>query len=267
MLESRRWLTPWSIAIAGLSVACLALVWVDMRATSRPSVSNNQVGAIVDKKVGTAIGKLQAAPDPGVDVYNTIRGPLVVIEASHPGRAKEGDSDLGSGVVVNTQGDILTSLHVVQGAASIQVSFSDGSQSAAIIKSSDPDHDSAVLTAAQLPQVIVPAVLGSTSGLRVGDDTFAVGHPLGLLGSLSAGVISGFDRTFPLPDGRTLNGLIQFDAAVNPGNSGGPLLNKKGQVIGIVTGLANPAGANDFVGIGFAEPIGSAGGAAGAPGQ
>ena len=78
-------------------------------------------------------------------------------------------------------------------------------------------------------------------------------------------MVSGLDRSFPLADGRTLSGMIQFDAAVNPGSSGGPLLNAKGQVIGIVTGLANPAGADDFAGIGFAVPIGTAGGAAGAP--
>jgi S1-C subfamily serine protease len=99
----------------------------------------------------------------------------------------------------------------------------------------------------------------------VGDEVFAVGHPLGLVGTLTAGVVSGLDRSFRAPDGHTLTGLIQFDAAVNPGNSGGPLLNQQGQVIGIVTGLANPTGADDFVGIGFAVPIATAGGAAGAP--
>ena len=87
------------------------------------------------------------------------------------------------------------------------------------------------------------------------------------MGSLSAGVISGLDRSFKLPNGRMLSGLIQFDAAVNPGNSGGPLLNDKGQVIGIVTGLANPTGAGNFVGIGFAVPIGAAAGGAGGPSQ
>ena len=111
----------------------------------------------------------------------------------------------------------------------------------------------------------MPAVLGG--GPRVGDDVYALGHPLGLVDSLTAGVVSGLDRAFPLPNGRTINGLIQFDAAVSPGNSGGPLLNRKGQVIGIVTGLANPSGNEDFVGIGFAVPIGSASRAAGAPAQ
>jgi S1-C subfamily serine protease len=131
------------------------------------------------------------------------------------------------------------------------------------VKSSDPDHDIAVLTPAKLPEVVVPAVLGG--GAQIGDEAFAVGHPLGLVGSLSSGVISGLDRSFPLSNGKTLTGMIQFDAAVNPGNSGGPLLNRNGQVIGIVTGLANPAGDDDFIGIGFAVPIGTAGGAAGAP--
>ncbi|HEY2303569.1 MAG TPA: trypsin-like peptidase domain-containing protein, partial [Acidimicrobiales bacterium] len=171
--------------------------------------------------------------------------------------------DLGTGIIVNTQADIMTALHVVQGASAIKVTFADGSNSAASIKSSDPEHDIAVLTAAQPPSVIVPEVLGG--GAQIGDGVFAVGNPLGLVGSLSAGVVSGLNRSFPLADGRTMSGMIQFDAAVNPGSSGGPLLNGKGQVIGIVTGLANPEGAKDFVGIGFAVPIGTAGGAAGAP--
>ena len=100
---------------------------------------------------------------------------------------------------------------------------------------------------------------------QVGEEVFAIGNPLGLVGSLSAGVVSGLDRTFRLADGRTQSGLVQFDAAVNPGSSGGPLLNAKGQVIGIVTGLANAAGTDEFAGIGFAVPIGAAGRAAGAP--
>jgi S1-C subfamily serine protease len=185
----------------------------------------------------------------------------VVIESQHPEAADT--EDLGSGIIIDTQADILTALHVVQGGSAIKVTFADGSSSPATVKSTDPDHDIAVLTAAQPPSVIVPEVLGG--GAQIGDDTFAVGNPLGLVGSLSAGVISGLDRSFPQPNGRTLTGMIQFDAAVNPGSSGGPLLNKKGQVIGIVTGLANNEGTKDFAGIGFAVPIGTAGGAAGAP--
>ena len=114
------------------------------------------------------------------------------------------------------------------------------------------------------PALIVPAVLGG--GVRIGDQAFAVGNPLGLAASLSAGVISGLDRTVPLrANGQVLTGLIQFDAAVNPGSSGGPLLNRAGQVVGIVTALANPANQGSFSGIGFAVPLGAAGGGAGGP--
>jgi S1-C subfamily serine protease len=97
--------------------------------------------------------------------------------------------------------------------------------------------------------------------MRVGDEAYAVGNPFGLYSSMSAGVISGFERTFRPPNtDYSLNGLIQVDAAVNPGNSGGPLVNRYGQVVGIVVGIVNPTEANFFVGIGFAVPITTAGG-------
>ena len=217
---------------------------------------------MVDEKVGAAVTALRAEPPASVAVYDAIRLPLVAVHSERRGAAGVRPG-LGTGVVVNTQGDILTSLHVVDGSTNIRVSFSDGTESPASVRSADPDHDIAVLKPATLPEVVVPAVLGG--GAQVGDEAFVVGHPLGLTGSLSTGVISGLDRSFPLANGRTMGGMIQFDAAVNPGNSGGPLLNRNGQVIGIVTGLANPTGQDHFVGIGFAVPIGTAGGAAGAP--
>jgi S1-C subfamily serine protease len=173
---------------------------------------------------------------------------------------------LGSGVIVSTRADILTSLHVVAGADEILVSFADGTQSAARIVAEDATIDIAVLRPLQLPRVIVPATLGNPGALRVGDEAFVVGNPLGLYGSMSSGVISGFDRSFTDADTeQSLEGLIQFDAAVNPGNSGGPLLNRQGQVVGIVTGLVNPTDQSFFIGIGFAVPITVAGGAAGLP--
>jgi S1-C subfamily serine protease len=249
--------------VAGAVVAvCAALVAIDLRATSRPATSKADVNGIVDKKVSTAITALQSQPPPGVSVYDAILPPLVVVQSDRRTTTGTG-SALGSGVVVDTQGDILTSLHVVADAVHIKVSFSDGTDSTATVKSSDPDHDIAVLAPATLRMVVVPAVLGG--GAQVGQEAFVVGNPLGLVGSLSEGVISGLDRSFPLANGKAIGGMIQFDAAVNPGNSGGPLLNRNGQVIGIVTGLANPTGADQFSGIGFAVPIGTAGGAAGAP--
>jgi S1-C subfamily serine protease len=238
-----------------------ALVITNLRISARPAVSPNDVRAIVNQKVSTAVTQLQSQPSAGVTVYQTIRPGLVLVESQH--RGAPGTEDLGSGIIVDTQGDILTALHVVQGAAHIQVTFFDGTTSAASITSSDPANDIAVLSAQRLPTAVAPAVLGPSP--QIGEQVFAVGNPLGLVGSLSAGVISGLDRTFRLADGRTLSGMIEFDAAVNPGSSGGPLLNTKGQVIGIVTGLANSAGTDSFAGIGFAVPIGTAGRAAGAP--
>jgi S1-C subfamily serine protease len=171
----------------------------------------------------------------------------------------------GAGVVIDDSGQILTARHVVTGSESIEVTFADGTQSSATIASEQADNDIAVLVADTLPSVIVPAVLGG--GVRIGDDVYATGHPFELYNSLSAGVVSGLNRTVPIAESQTLTGLIQFDAAVNPGNSGGPLLNRAGQIVGIVTALANPAQEGFFVGVGFAVPIATAGGAAGAPQQ
>lgn len=246
----------------GALLVCVALLAVALWPEPDPGPTAADVNGIVDRRIEEAITALQEQPPASVLVYEAIRLPLVVVHADRRG-PQTGRQGLGSGVVVNARGDILTSLHVVEDAGSITVSFSDGTETTAVVRSSDPDHDIAVLSPARLPEVVVPAVLGG--GARVGDEAFAVGHPLGLAGSLSAGVISGLDRSFPQANGRTLAGMIQFDAAVNPGNSGGPLLNRNGQVIGIVTGLANPAGDDHFAGISFAVPIGTAGGAAGAP--
>ena len=251
--RGRRWL---GVGVLVLLVG--ALVVIEQRDTSKPSLKQADVNKTVDQRVAAAIQDLQRQPPAGVTVYDAIIPPLVVVQSDRPS-----GPGLGSGVIVNADGSILTSLHVVDGAPSIKVTFSDGTVSTAKVDTADADHDIAVLTPAKLPEVVVPAVLGG--GAQVGDEAFVVGHPLGLVGSLSSGVISGLDRPFKLPNGKTLNGMIQFDAAVNPGNSGGPLLNRQGQVIGIVAGLANASGDDNFSGIGFAVPIGTAGGAAGAP--
>ncbi len=250
-----------ALALVFVLAVGIALYTTNLRISRRPSVSTNDINAIVNAKVSAAVSQLESQPPAAVTAYDAVRAALVVIVAQRG--AASGSQDLGTGVIVDTQGDILTALHVVQGASGIKVTFADGTTSSASIAASDPAHDIAVLAAGRLPAVIVPAVLGP--GPQVGDETFAVGNPLGLVGSLSAGVISGLDRTFKVANGRTLSGMIQFDAAVNPGSSGGPLLNTKGQVIGIVTGLANPAGTDNFAGIGFAVPIATAGQAAGAP--
>jgi putative serine protease PepD len=188
------------------------------------------------------------------DIYNTVAPSVVTIEAAHP----DGSGDSGTGVIVNADGTVLTALHVVKGASAIRLTFADGTQAAAAVASSDPTRDIATLAPATLPSIVVPAVLGSSNRLAVGDPVVAIGNPLGLTLSTTTGVVSGLDRQTKNPDGTGLSGLIQFDAAVNPGSSGGPLLNGEGGVVGIVVALANPTSAGTFIGIGFAVPIGSA---------
>ena len=167
---------------------------------------------------------------------------------------------------MSANGHILTAHHVVEGSDAIDLTFADGSTSPASIVFSQPEQDIAVLQAERVPADIVPAVLGNPGALRIGSEAFIVGHPYGLVGSLSSGVISGLDRTFRRPGtDRELTGLIQVDAAVNPGNSGGPLLDRGGHVVGIVTALLNPTQDDVFIGIGLAVPIDVAAGAAGLP--
>jgi S1-C subfamily serine protease len=199
-------------------------------------------------------------------VYQVIQPSLVLIQTQTPDANGEIEHGFGSGVVIDDRGNILTSLHVVASASDIQLTFADGTQSSAQVIARQPEQDIAVLRATQPPAQIVPATLGNPNAMRVGDEAFVVGNPLGLYGSMSAGVISGFDRSFQPPNSdQKLQGLIQIDAAVNPGNSGGPLLNRYGQVIGIVAGIVNPTDQDVFIGIGFAVPINVAGGAAGLP--
>lgn len=188
-----------------------------------------------------------ATPLPVTDVYQLLAPSVVLITTSK--------GSLGSGVIVNDTGLVLTAHHVVSGGGTISIRFADGTKATAKIASSNPTSDIATLTPAKLPEVVVPAVLGG--GIAVGSDVVAIGNPLGLRDSTTTGVVSGLDRTTKTASG-SLSGLIQFDAAVNPGSSGGPLLNAQGQVVGVVVSIADPGKDDAFAGIAFAVPIGTA---------
>ena len=176
------------------------------------------------------------------------------------------DRSLGTGVVILDNGTILTNLHVVHGARRIKVRFHNGHESEAQLINVQPENDLAVLKATSLPDDLEAATMRSTSDLRPGDQVVAVGHPFGIGPSTSAGVVSGLKREFRDPEGKKmLTNLIQFDAAANPGNSGGPLVTMDGHVVGIVTAILNPTEARTFIGIGFAVPIENAASAVGMP--
>jgi S1-C subfamily serine protease len=254
----------------GVVSALLVALFYDRGSSGPKALSRAAVDSIAKAAVQKGIDDAKAAPPDSATVFQTIQPSIVYIDTERAGTgtgtgttSNSKDVGIGAGVVVNDTGAILTARHVVAGATAIHVTFADGTKADATIVSEQPENDIAVLAADQSPEVIVPAVLGG--GVQIGDEAFAVGHPLGLTDSLSAGVISGLNRTVPAGDGTTMRGLIQFDAAVNPGNSGGPLLNRAGQVVGIVTALANPSQQGFFIGIGFAVPIGAASGAAGGP--
>ncbi|HLY15425.1 MAG TPA: trypsin-like peptidase domain-containing protein [Candidatus Limnocylindrales bacterium] len=199
-------------------------------------------------------------------VYDAVAPSLVTIQTTGVDAQGKAVNGLGSGVVVDAGGDILTALHVVTGATTIKLTFADGTTATGTVSVRQPDQDIAVVQPSILSANVVPATLGNPRAVQVGSEAYVVGHPFGLVDSLSAGVVSGLDRSFQEPNSsQVLHGLIQVDAAINPGNSGGPLLNRDGQVVGIVTGLVNPTSQDVFIGIGLAVPIDVAGGAAGLP--
>ncbi len=231
------------LVVAWLAAGMVLLLVIAVLATRLASTPGTTSATAPASPTPTATA---TAPLTVPTIYQRAAPSVVTIRAGH---------DLGTGVIVADDGTILTADHVVTGGGSITVTFADGTVANATVVAADKKTDIAELTPVRLPQVVVPATLGG--GADVGAPVVAIGNPLGLTDSVSAGVVSGLDRTADTDTGKR-SGLIQFDAAVNPGSSGGPLLDSRGMVIGIVVALADPDGQDAFAGIGFAVPIGAA---------
>lgn len=260
------WLRFWkrherfALVAAGALFALLLMIVHAWMTPSPRALTQRDVDAAV-------LHTLESAPLPSfaAKAYEAIRPSVVNVHGVRLEAGKTVDA-VGTGVVIVESGIILTNLHVVAGADKVTVQFFDGLESDAIVIGMRPEHDLAVLQAKTLPDDLVPATLRSTGDLAVGDKVVAVGFPFGIGPSASAGVVSGLRREYQSPEGkRLLTNLIQFDAAVNPGNSGGPLVTRDGEVVGIVTGILNPSAQRVFIGIGFAVPIENAAAAVGVP--
>jgi len=220
------------------------------------------VAVLVTRQVSTTpTATATAAPSASPSATTTLTVPAIYQRIAPSMVGIQAGTGSGTGLIVANDGTIITADHVIVNASAIVVTYPDGTLTTATLRSSDKKLDIALLTPARLPQIIVPATLGGAA--VVGAPVVAIGNPLGLTDSVSAGVVSGLDRSADTDTGKR-SGLIQFDAAVNPGSSGGPLLDARGMVIGIVVALAAPDGRDAFSGIGFAVPIGDAlGGTAG----
>jgi serine protease DegQ len=274
----RRWRNT---ALATLALlAALAALWQFGPKLPKPLTQKDIDRAVLHTLTKTPL------PAPAAKAFSAVRGSVVKVVGYSRPEAKAGDAKpdakarnfmgpeyeepdergVGSGVVIVDNGTILTNLHVVYGARRIKVIFADGLESDADIVGLQPENDLAVLKARKIPDDLMAATMRSTGDLSPGDRVTAIGFPFGIGPSVSHGVVSGLKREFRSPEGkRILTNLIQFDAAANPGNSGGPLVTDDGEVVGIVTAIYNPTAERFFVGIGFAVPIENAAQAAGMP--
>ncbi|OGA77615.1 MAG: peptidase S1 [Burkholderiales bacterium GWF1_66_17] len=248
-------------ALALLGALLLASIWTQGPVGAR-ALTQKDIDAAVLRTLTT-----QNLPSAAARAAEKIRPAVVrVMSFVKDKKGEEVEHGVGTGVVILDKGVILTNLHVVQSAQTVKLVFADGSESAATVTGVQAENDLAVLQAHTIPDDLHAATLRSTGDLVAGDHVVAVGFPFGIGPSTSAGVISGLGRAFKSPEGeQEIDNLIQFDAAANPGNSGGPLVTMDGEVVGIVTGILNPTNHRTFVGIGFAVPIESAAGAVGLP--
>jgi S1-C subfamily serine protease len=243
------------IALVVFAALLSLLLVVGYTATKPPvrQISQHDIDAAVLHTLDSNV-----LPSPAAKAFEIVQQSVVRVRRLEHLKDEEDDRirGIGSGVVIVDKGVILTNLHVVNGAEHIQVVFADGTESDATVIGLQPENDLAVLQAKTIPDDLVPATLRSTRDLSMGDQVIAVGFPFGIGPSVSAGVVSGLKREYRSPEGkRLLTNLIQFDAAANPGNSGGPLATMDGEVVGIVTAILNPGDQGVFIGIGFAVPI------------
>lgn len=260
-----RWALGMSLTgtIIGAALAVLAIeAWPDggngASTTAPPAAAVPPVSSTADgsSAVSQSTGCLSAA-----DVFDHVRPAVVQITATEEGRnpfAPNSQSS-GSGVVIDEKGYVLTNYHVVAGATNLEVKFADGTAAAAEVMGVDPGNDLAVIRADVSGTTATTAPLGDSEAVRVGDLVLAIGNPFSLEGTMTQGIVSAKGRIFASGQGtRPIRNMIQTDAPVNPGNSGGPLLDCQGRVIGINTALENPTGQDVNVGVAFAVPIDTA---------
>jgi S1-C subfamily serine protease len=187
------------------------------------------------------------------DLYDQVRPSIVHIDVQN---TRTGTGALGSGIVLDQQGHILTNYHVVNGFDQISVTLADETSGSATIVGSDPGNDLAVLKTGIPGDKLSPARMGDSTKVRVGNPVFAIGNPFGIDGTLTEGVVSAVGRTLSSGgNARPLRQVIQTDAAINEGNSGGGLFNLQGEVIGVTQSLENPSGAAVYAGISYAVPM------------
>ena len=182
-----------------------------------------------------------------------------VTQPASPFAPEQDGQSTGSGFVIGKRGSIVTNAHVVEGASTVTVRFGDRRTARARVAGRDPSTDLALLLVDPDGLDLKPLELGSSDGVQVGDPTVAIGNPFGLDRTLTTGVISALHRSIPsLQEGFTINNVIQTDAALNPGNSGGPLIDARGKVIGVNSQIETGGIGRGNVGIGFAVPVDTA---------
>ena len=255
---------PYLLMVLGVWLG-LALAWLVQprpvpveRGLDQAAVESIVIDTLTTKTLPARPAQIAASVWPSIVQVRTLDG-------EPPPANLISDLGKGTGFVFKDDGSILTNHHVIAGSERIVVTFADGLVSPVSVASVQPERDLAVLVPARVPDDLQPVTLAGAGQLMPGDLVVAIGFPFGIGPSVSAGVVSGLNREYPLPGRAPLTGLIQFDAAVNPGSSGGPLLNQAGEVVGIVTALLNPAPDGTFAGVGLAITMESAANSVGLP--
>ena len=246
-ISSNKWVYVYvfvlAILLANTGILTIAYFAIQDQFSTLQESLNNQKQQLQDIEQQFAlldyINRTGLMPWP--EIYNLIKHSVVLVET---------DIGLGSGFMYDSEGHIVTNYHVIEDAASIQVTFLDGNITDASEVGVDPYSDLAVIKVDSGVTTLFPVVLGNSSGLVVGEPVAAIGNPFGLSDTITSGVVSALGRELQAPGGYLIVDIIQVDAAINPGNSGGPLVNLKGQVVGVNTAIISESGT--FAGIGFA---------------
>jgi putative serine protease PepD len=236
-----------ALAGGGAGAGAVALTHGSSHPTKQAAVATPSVANVASSAL--SVGQIAKSATPAVVEIDATQA---ASDSPFPGGAQSGGSALGTGFVYDAKGDIVTNEHVVSGATSVSVKFQDGSTYKGTVVGTDPSSDLAVVHVNAPASKLAPLSLADSSAVAVGDGVVAIGNPFGLDGTVTTGIVSALNREISAPDGTPIEGAIQTDAAINHGNSGGPLLDLQGRVIGVTSQIQSDSGGND--GVGFAVP-------------